>query len=98
MALSRFFSKKFNWLKCSINRIELFCSTVETTISEGDIVALDDTKIELAKDMLLSLRKITSVRLWVAMDRWFLCKELFQWLNSNNFDWVTKCKRNSDDW
>ena len=157
-ALSRFFSKKIDWLKCSINRIELFCSTVETTISEGDIVALDDTKIEhpygkklpflcwlfdnsekkhlwcmnlvstiliranglitplswriwvqdkekaanarktkieLAKDMLLSLREITSVRLWVAMDRWFLCKELFQWLNSNNFDWVTKCKRNT---
>ena len=29
------------------------------------------------------------------MDRWFLCKELFQWLNSKNFDWVTKCKRNT---
>ena len=29
------------------------------------------------------------------MDRWFLCKELFQWLNSNNFYWVTKCKRNT---
>lgn len=53
------------------------------------------TKIDLAKDMLLSLRETTSVRLWVAIDRWFLCKELFQWLNSNNFDWVTKCKRNT---
>lgn len=130
-AFSRFFSKKFDWLKCSINRIELFCSTPETSINEGDVVALDDTKIEhpygkklpflcwlfdnsekkhlwcmnlvstllvrvnglatplswrswiqdkeksanakltkieLAKDMLLSLREITSVRLWVAMD------------------------------
>lgn len=52
-------------------------------------------KIELAKDMLLSLREVTSVRLWVAMDRWFLCKDLFQWLNSKNFHWVTKCKRNT---
>lgn len=157
-AFSRFFSKKFDWLQCSLKRIELFCSTPETAIAEGDVVALDDTKIEhpygkklpflcwlfdnsekkhlwcmnlvstllvrsnglvtplfwriwiqnkdnsangkltkieLAKNMLLSLREITSVRLWVAMDRWFLCKELFQWLNSNNFDWVTKCKRNT---
>ena len=53
------------------------------------------TKLELAKDMLLSLREVTSVRLWIAMDRWFLCKELFQWLNSKNFDLVTKCKRNT---
>ena len=29
------------------------------------------------------------------MDRWFLYKDLFQWLTSNNFDWVTKCKRNT---
>lgn len=157
-ALSRFFSKKLDWLKCSSNRIELFCSTQETAISEGDVVALDDTKIEhpygkklpflcwlfdnsekkhlwcmnlvstllvrsnglitplswriwiqdkekssntkktkidLAKDMLLSLRETTHVKLWVAMDRWFLCKDLFQWLKSNNFDWVTKCKRNT---
>ncbi|WP_245280929.1 transposase [Desulfitobacterium hafniense] len=157
-ALSRFFSKQFNWLGCSVNRIKLFCSAPETIISEGDVVALDDTKIEhpygkklpflcwlfdnsekrhiwcmnlvstllvranglttplfwriwvqdkdkaskakltkleLAKDMLLSLRSITPVRLWVAMDRWFLCKDFFQWLNSNGFDWVTKCKRNT---
>lgn len=53
------------------------------------------TKLVLAKDMLLSIRKITSKRLWVAMDRWFLCKELFQWLTANHFDWVTKCKRNT---
>lgn len=157
-ALSRFFSKQFDWLDCSLSRIKSFCSAPETTISQGDVVALDDTKIEhpngrkipflcwlfdnsekkhlwcmnlvstllvranglttplfwriwvqdkdkgaqakktkleLAKDMLLSLRTLTPVRLWVAMDRWFLCKDLFQWLNSNNFDWVTKCKRNT---
>lgn len=157
-ALSRFFSKQFNWLECSMKRIKIFCATPETTISEGDVVALDDTKIEhpygkklpflcwlfdnsekkhlwcmnlvstllvrsnglttplfwriwvqdkdkgaqakktklvLAKDMLLSLRTITPKRLWVAMDRWFLCKDLFQWLVANNFDWVTKCKRNT---
>lgn len=157
-ALSRFFSKEFNWLEFSLNRIKVFCSTSETAISEGDIIALDDTKIEhpygkklpflcwlfdnsdkkhlwcmnlvstllvranglttplfwriwiqekeksakakgskleLAKNMLLSLRTITPVKLWVAMDRWFLCKDLFQWLVSNSFDWVTKCKRNT---
>lgn len=157
-ALSRFFSKKFDWLGCSIDRIKLFYSTTETSIEEGDVVALDDTKIEhpygkklpflcwlfdnsekkhlwcmnlvstllvranglttplfwriwvqnkeksanakitkidLAKDMLLSLREVTSVKLWVAMDRWFLCKDLFQWLKSKNFHWVTKCKRNT---
>ena len=43
---SRFFSKSFDWLGCSIDRIKLFCSTTETSISEGDVVALDDTKIE----------------------------------------------------
>lgn len=157
-ALSRFFSKQLNWLECGVNRIKLFCSISETAISEGDVIALDDTKIEhpygkklpflcwlfdnsekkhlwcmnlvstllvranglttplfwriwvqdkdkgsqakltklkLAKDMLLSLRTLTSAKLWVAMDRWFLCKDLFQWLHSNNFDWVTKCKRNT---
>ena len=157
-ALSRFFSKKLDWLACSLNRIKLFCTTPETAISEGDVVALDDTKIEhpygkklpflcwlfdnsekkhlwcmnlvstllvrsnglttplfwriwvqdkdkktkakvtkieLSKNMLLSLRTITPAKLWVAMDRWFLCKDLFQWLVSNNFDWVTKCKRNT---
>jgi len=155
-AFSRFFSKEFDWLEFSLNRIKLFCSTSETAITEGDVIALDDTKIEhpygkklpflcwlfdnsdkkhlwcmnlvstllvranglttplfwkiwiqekeksanakaskleLAKNMLLSLRTITHVKLWVAMDRWFLCKDLFQWLSSNNFDWVTKCKR-----
>lgn len=35
------------------------------------------TKLELVKDMMSSLRKITDSRLWVAMDRWFLCKDLF---------------------
>ncbi|MGL6121389.1 MAG: transposase [Fusobacteriaceae bacterium] len=157
-ALSRHFSKKFDWINCSLDRIKFFCTTPETSISQGDVVALDDTKIEhpygkklpflcwlfdnsekkhvwcmnlvstllvrsnglttplfwriwiqhkdkkekakstkleLAKDMLLSLRSITNVKLWVAMDRWFLCKDFFQWLNSNNFDWVTKCKRNT---
>lgn len=158
-AFSRFFSKQMDWLFCSTKRIKLFCQTQETCISEGDVIALDDTKIEhpygkklpflcwlfdnsekkhlwcmnlvstliiranglttplfwriwvqdkekkgaqekmtkieLAKDMLNSLRKITDKKLWVAMDRWFLCKDLFQWLTSKNFDWVTKCKRNT---
>jgi len=44
------------------------------------------TKLYLAKEMLLSLRELSSARLWVEMDRWFLCKEFFQWLNTNDFD------------
>src|SRR5665647_272588 len=40
-ALSRFFSKNFDWLTCSLNRIELFCNTPETAMSEGDVVAID---------------------------------------------------------
>ena len=158
-ALSRFFSKEFDWQQSSINRIKAFCTTLpETAISDGDVIALDDTKIEhpygkkmpflcwlfdnsekkhlwcmnlvstllvranglvtplswkiwvqdkenkskskhtkfdLSKEMLLSLRKVSSAKLWVAMDRWFLCKDFFQWLNSNGYDWVTKCKRNT---
>ena len=156
--LSRFFSNQLDWLDCGVNRIKQFCTMPETAISEGDVIALDDTKIEhpygkklpflcwlfdnsdkkhlwcmnlvstlivranglttplfwriwmqnkdkgaaakatklvLAKDMLLSLRTITDKRLWVAMDRWFLCKDLFKWLESNDFDWVTKAKRNT---
>ncbi len=53
------------------------------------------TKLILAEEMLLQIRTLTDVRLWVAMDRWFLCKRFFQWLISNNFDWVTKAKRNT---
>ncbi|NYC00175.1 hypothetical protein BCM20_000130 [Clostridium beijerinckii] len=29
------------------------------------------------------------------MDICFSCKDLFHWLTSNNFDWITKCKRNA---
>lgn len=158
-ALSRFFSKDFDWLQSSLMRVKSFCSSSpETAICDGDVVALDDTKIEhpygkkmpflcwlfdnsekkhlwcmnlvstllvrgnglvtplswriwvqdkenkskskrtkldLAKEMLLSLRKVSSAKLWVSMDRWFLCKDFFQWLNSNDYDWVTKCKRNT---
>lgn len=158
-ALSRFFSKDFEWQQSSINRLKTFCSaSSETVISDGDVIALDDSKIEhpygkkmpflcwlfdnsekkhlwcmnlvstllvranglvtplswkiwvqdkenkqqskrtklvLAQEMLLSLREVSQARLWVAMDRWFLCKDFFQWLNANGYDWVTKCKRNT---
>jgi hypothetical protein len=53
------------------------------------------TKIDLAKQMLLMLRDSVSCRLWVAMDRWYLCKHFFTFLEENNFDWVTKAKRNT---
>ncbi len=51
--------------------------------------------MDLARQMLLMLRESVSCRLWVAMDRWYLCKNFFAFLEANNFDWVTKAKRNT---
>lgn len=53
------------------------------------------SKIDLAKQMLLMLRESVTCRLWVAMDRWYLCKEFFTFLEQHGFDWVTKAKRNT---
>lgn len=53
------------------------------------------TKIDLAREMLLQLRNSVSCRLWVAMDRWYFCKDFFNFLTANQFDWVTKAKRNT---
>ena len=54
------------------------------------------TKFDLAREMLVHLRKSVSCRLWVAaLDRWYLSKEFFNFLTSNSFDWVTKAKRNT---
>lgn len=52
------------------------------------------TKLDLAKKMLLMLRESATCRLWVAMDRWYLCKDFFVFLESQQFDWVT-AKRNT---
>ncbi|MEB3101347.1 hypothetical protein [Ferviditalea candida] len=53
------------------------------------------TKLDLARQMLLMLRESVSCRLWVAMDRWYLCKDFFVFLMANGYDWVTKAKRNT---
>jgi hypothetical protein len=53
------------------------------------------TKLDLAQQMLLMLRESVSCRLWVAMDRWYLCKNFFAFLEKHQFDWVTKAKRNT---
>jgi hypothetical protein len=53
------------------------------------------TKFDLAKQMLLMLRESASCRLWVAMDRWYWCKEFVVFLQAHSFDWVTKAKRNT---
>jgi hypothetical protein len=53
------------------------------------------TKLDLAREMLLRFRKSVSCRLWVAMDPWYLCKDFFNFLTDNQFDWVTKAKRNT---
>ena len=43
------------------------------------------TKLDLAQEMLVQLRKSVHYRLWVAMDRWYLAKEFFNFLV--NWDW-----------
>ncbi|WP_211274485.1 hypothetical protein, partial [Paenibacillus oryzae] len=53
------------------------------------------TKLDLARQMLLMLRESVNCRLWVAMDRWYLCKDFFVFLETHAFDWVTKAKRNT---
>jgi hypothetical protein len=53
------------------------------------------SKIDLAQQMLLKIRDYTTSRLWVAMDRWYLCKDFFNFLTAHSFDWVTKAKRNT---
>ena len=61
-----------------------------------DKVEQKKSKIELVKQMLLHIRQqVGDIPLWVAMDRWFLCKNLFKWLESINFNWVTKAKSNT---
>jgi hypothetical protein len=155
-AFSRFLSKPFNWLKFSLGRLSRLQERTETRLTDGDIIALDDTKIEhphgkklpflcwlfdssdkqhvwcmnlvstlavlkngleypvlwrfwvkkdqenekqtkldLAKQMLSDFRSINDSKVWVAMDRWFLCKPFLVWLVNQNFDWVTKAKRNT---
>ena len=155
-AFSRFLSKPFQWLTFAVGRITRLQEHVESQLSEGDVIALDDTKIahpfgkklpflcwlfdsstknnvwcmnlvstfailknglqyplfwrfwvktevkdikktklELSQQMLLDLRSVCKTRLWVAMDRWFLCKHFFNWLLDHQFDWVTKAKKNT---
>ena len=53
------------------------------------------TKLDLAQEMLLQVREKLSLRLWVVMDRWYLCKDFFNFLTTHSFDWVTKAKRNT---
>ena len=45
-AFSRFLSKPFQWLQFSIGRISRLQERTETRLTDGDIIALDDTKIE----------------------------------------------------
>ncbi|WP_243270074.1 transposase [Thermanaerosceptrum fracticalcis] len=155
-AFSRFLSKPFQWLRFSLGRFARLQENTDSRLTDGDIIALDDTKIEhphgkkipflcwlfdssdkrhvwcinlvstlailkngleypmlwrfwvktgqenekqskldLAKQMLAEARQLNKARLWVAMDRWFLCKKFLNWLMGQNFDWVTKAKRNT---
>lgn len=155
-AFSRFLAKPFKWLKFSLGRLSRLQEQEESRLTEGDVIALDDTKIEhqhgkkipflcwlfdssdkrhvwcmnlvstfavlkngleypllwrfwvkteddkekqtkldLAKIMLAEFRLLNPARVWVVMDRWFLCKKFLCWLMNNKFDWVTKAKRNT---
>jgi len=51
--------------------------------------------LELAKQVLTDFRCHNEAQVWVAMDRWFLCKHFFIWLSEHKFGWVTKAKRNT---
>ncbi|WP_206881850.1 transposase [Alicyclobacillus mali (ex Roth et al. 2021)] len=52
------------------------------------------SKLDLAWRMLLAVRKQVTCRLWVVMDRWYFSKPFLLQCESENFDWVTKAKRN----
>jgi len=67
----------------------LFCRFWRKTESRDD----KQTKLELARKMLLDLCSTCRERLLVAMDRWFLCNIFFNWLIEHNFDWMTKAKK-----
>ena len=155
-SLSRFLSTSYDWLSFSLGRLSRLQEKPECRLEDGDVVALDDTKLEhpygklipflcwlfdysdkrhvwcmnivstlavrqngleypllwrfwtkshqdsdapskidLAKQMLKDIRSLTSARLFVTMDRWFLCKRFLVWLTAQGFDWVTKAKRNT---
>ncbi len=155
-AFSRFLGKPFQWLRFSLGRLARLQENTDSRLTDGDIIALDDTKVEhpygkkipflcwlfdssdkrhvwcmnlvstlavlkngleypmlwrfwvktgqenekqtkldLAKQMLSEVRQLNKARLWVAMDRWFLCKKFLNWLMDQKFDWVTKAKRNT---
>ncbi|NLI92553.1 MAG: transposase [Peptococcaceae bacterium] len=155
-AFSRFLSTPFEWFKFSLGRLKRLQNNTDSKLTDGDIIALDDskiehpfgkkipflcwlfdssqkrhvwcinlvstlavlrngleypmlwrfwiktdqkdekqTKIDLAKQMLSEIRQISTAKLWVAMDRWFLCKKFLRWLMDQGFDWVTKAKRNT---
>jgi hypothetical protein len=155
-AFSRFLSMPVEWFKFSFGRVKRLQSNPDSRLADGDIIALDDskiehpfgkkipflcwlfdssekrhvwcmnlvstlavlkngleypmlwrlwikkhqendkrTKIDLAKQMLSEIRQMNTARLWIAMDRWFLCKKFLRWLMDQGFDWVTKAKRNT---
>lgn len=99
------------WLFDSSDKINIWCMNVMATYAvlksgleypifyriwrKTDNQDEKKTKIDLSIQMLQDIRKSFNGKLWVAMDRWFLCKDLFQWLVANNYDWVTKAKRNT---
>lgn len=53
------------------------------------------SKLDLAWQMLQAVRKQVSCRLWVVMDRRYFSKAFLLQCESENFDWVTKAKRNT---
>ena len=45
-AFSRFLSKPFEWLRFSLGRIARLQENMDSRLTDGDIIALDDTKVD----------------------------------------------------
>lgn len=76
------------------NGVEYPWSYAIWTKPEND-VDKKQSKLDLAWQMLQTVRKQATCRLWVVMDRWYFSKPFLLQCESANFDWVTKAKRNT---
>ncbi|WP_243269988.1 hypothetical protein [Thermanaerosceptrum fracticalcis] len=99
------------WLFDSSEKRHVWCMNLESTLAvlkngleypmlwrfgvKTDRENEKQTKLDLAREMLSEVRQLNNARLWVAMDRWFLCKKFLLWLMAQGFDWVTKAKGNT---
>ena len=76
------------------NGLEYPWSYAIWTKPENDIDK-KQSKLDLAVQMLQAVRKQVTCRVWVVMDRWYFSKPFLLQCESENFDGVTKAKRNT---